>query len=88
MDILGEVLKYTNLGMSLWTLFVFALTAKRSTKMRPIMVSLSINSAIMAALYTMILCGAQLPDITGRVNLFLILLSLSLASKMLWDMKR
>lgn len=80
MEITGVILQYVNLIMSITAMYLFLVLYKKYKDMRMIFAMLFINCLIMATLYILLLLNVELPSITGRINLTLVLTSLNLSS--------
>ena len=85
METLSAALIWINLVMAASCVAHFFWGARFTSAMRPVLIMLGLNCLIMVALYILILCKIELPEITGRINLTLVLLSLNVAGLLLND---
>jgi hypothetical protein len=73
----GVALMWINLALALGVMAVsLAISLRSPSRRRWIYFTWLFNSSVMFAIYALLLSGVELPELTGRINLFLILLSM------------
>lgn len=83
MELISTILIWVNLVLAVSCMVHFFRGARKSNIMRPVLLMLGWNCLIMIGLYVSLLFNVTLPEITGRVNLTLVLLSLNVAGLLL-----